>query len=101
MKEKKWRLKNRKIQKHLLIIHKHVIMFLKNWNQSKKRLILIVFDDMVADMEANDKVKSYHYSIVFERNKTEDFTRFYITMLFQRAKNHKIKRNALFYHENV
>ena len=31
---------------------------LKDYNQTKKRRVLIVFDDMIADMESNKKIKS-------------------------------------------
>ena len=34
---------------------------LKNYNPTKKRRVLIVFDDMIADMESNKKIKSYSH----------------------------------------
>ena len=34
---------------------------LEDYNPAKKRKVLIVFDDMIADMEANKKIKSYSH----------------------------------------
>ena len=34
---------------------------LKDYNPTKKRRVLIVFDDMVADMESSKKIKSYSH----------------------------------------
>ena len=42
---------------------------LKDYNPAKKIKVLIVFDDMIADMEANKKNMSYSHWIVFERKK--------------------------------
>ena len=58
---------------------------LENYIPAKKRDVLIVFDDMIADMEANKKLSPICYLIVFKRNKTQHFTCFYITILFQSA----------------
>ena len=43
------------MQRHFLIIHKQLMMSIKIIIQKviKKRNLLIVFDDMIADMEAN------------------------------------------------
>ena len=40
-----------------MIIHKQLDVYenLDDYNQTKKRRVLIVFDDMVADMESNKK----------------------------------------------
>ena len=73
-----------------------VYEYLEDYNSTRKRKVLIVFDDM----ESNKKL-SYHYYIVLKRKKTQHFTCFYITIFFQRAKNYKIKCNPLFYHENT
>ena len=58
---------------------------LKNYNPTKKRRVLIVFDDMIADMESNKKIKSYSHWIVFKKKKTQYFACFYITNLFKSA----------------
>ena len=34
---------------------------LKDYNPTKKRRVLIVFDDMIADMESSKKIKSYSH----------------------------------------
>ena len=58
---------------------------LEDYNPTKKRTVLIVFDYMIADMESNKKIKSYSCWIVFKTKKTQYFTCFYITILFQSA----------------
>ena len=50
-----------KIKNHLLIIHKQLRMSMKIWKIIKNRKRLIVFDDVVADMEANKKLESYSH----------------------------------------
>ena len=47
-----------KTQNHSLIIHKFDDVYenLEDYNRTKKRRVLIVFDDMVADMESNKKL---------------------------------------------
>ena len=47
--------------------------------------MLIVFDDMIADMESNEKYKFYCYWTVFERKKAQDFPCLYLKILFQTA----------------
>ena len=57
-------------------------------NPTKKGKVLIVFDDMIADMEANNKLSpifaiftnSNH--IVLKKQKAQPFASFYITILF-------------------
>ena len=39
-----------------MIIHKQLLMSMKIWKTIKKRKVLIVFDDMIADREANKKI---------------------------------------------
>ena len=60
----------------------HVYKNLEDYNPIKKTRMLIVFDDMIADMESN---KFYCYWIVFKRKKTQYFACFYIAVLFQSA----------------
>ena len=56
---------------------------LEEYNPTKKWKRLIVLDDMIADMGANKK--SYSYWIVSKKKKTQHFTYFHITILFQNA----------------
>ena len=44
------------MQRHLLIIHKQ-LMLSRKISKTKKRNVLIVFDDMITDMKANKKLK--------------------------------------------
>ena len=42
-----------------MIIHKQLTMFVTNlqdYNPTKKRTVLIVFDDMITDMESNEQL---------------------------------------------
>ena len=51
-----------------------------DYNPKKKRKLFIVFDDVIADMEA---IKTfYSHWIVFKWKKTQYLTCFYITILF-------------------
>ena len=49
----KARIEKEKILKHPLIIHKQFMMFMKI---QKKKRVLIVFDDIIAAVEANKKL---------------------------------------------
>ena len=51
---------------------------LEDYNPTKKRRMLIVFDDMIADIESNKKLSRK----VTEEEKTQYFTCFCITFLF-------------------
>ena len=58
---------------------------LEDYNPTKKRRVLIVFDDMIGDMEFNTdffSLLSFCRWIVFKRTKTQYFTCFYIKTLF-------------------
>ena len=46
---------------------------LEDYNPTKKRRVLIVFDDMIADMKSNKRIRSYSHLIVFKRKKTQFF----------------------------
>ena len=72
-------IKNFIIQKYFLIIHKQLMMPMKIWR------MLIVFDDMIADIESNKKIKSYCFRIVFKRRKPQYCNSLYIKILFQSA----------------
>ena len=58
---------------------------LEDYNPTKKRIVLIVFDNMIVDMESNKKIKSFSHWIIFKRKKAQYFTYFYITVSFQSA----------------
>ena len=58
---------------------------LDDYNLTKKRRVLIVFDGIIVDMESNKKLLSYCYRIVFKWKNAQYFSCFYITILFQRA----------------
>ena len=56
--KEKWDLNKQKFQRRLVDIHKQLMMFMKiyDYHAIKKRKLLIVLDDMIADMEANKKL---------------------------------------------
>ena len=56
----------------------------KDYNRTKKRKLLIVFDYMIEDMEASKKIKSYSHCIVLKRRNNQYFTCFCIAILFQK-----------------
>ena len=58
---------------------------LEDHTLTKKGKVLIVLDNMIADVDANKKIKSYSKWILFKRKKTSYFPCFYITILFQSA----------------
>ena len=57
---------------------------LEDYNSTKKRKVLIVFD-MIADIKANKKLSPISHCVFSKRNKTQHFTCFYIAVLFQSA----------------
>ena len=65
---------------HSLIMK--LIVFMKLW-KTKKRKVVILFDDMIADIESDKKIKFCSHWIVFKRKKTQYFSCFYFTILFQ------------------
>ena len=42
-------------------VYENVYEYLEDYNPTKKRRLLIVFDDMIADIESNKKIKSYSH----------------------------------------
>ena len=60
---------------------------IEDYNPNKKRKILIVFDDMIADMLSNKKPWSNSNWIIYQRQETKHFTCFYYTALFCCAKS--------------
>ena len=69
-------------------------------NASRKRTILIVFDDMIADIMANKKFLSIIKELFNYMQKIKYFSCFYQSVLFFCLKRCKIKFNTLFDHEN-
>ena len=60
----------------------------ENWedyNPTKNRRVLTVFNDMTADVESNIKLSPIVTELLFKRKKTHYFACFYIAILFQRA----------------
>ena len=72
---------------------------LEDYNPIRKKRVLIVFDDMIADMESNKKLSPLVTELIL-KEKTQYLACFYITVLFQSALNYKTKCNTLFYQEN-
>ena len=70
-----------------------------NYNPNRKRKILIVFDDMIADIMTNKKFQSIIKEL-FIRCRKLNFLFFYHSILFFRPKRRKIEFNALFNHAN-
>ena len=60
----------KKIQRHSLIILQKIMTSMKteDYNLKKKRKVLIVFDDMVADMEANKKLGTIVTELLNRKN---------------------------------
>ena len=60
----------KKIQRHSLIILQKIMTSMKteDYNLKKKRKVLIVFDDMVADMEANKKLGTIVTELLSRKN---------------------------------
>ena len=66
------------------------MMSIKIWktiNRTKERKVLIVFDDMKADMEPNKKLSPTITELFFKRKTTKHLACFYLTILFQSAQN--------------
>ena len=58
---------------------------MEDYNPTKKRIVLIVFDYMIADMEYNKKLRPIVIELFLKRKKTQYLSCFYITILFQIA----------------
>ena len=60
----------KKIQRHSLIILQKIMASMKteDYNLKKKNKVLIVFDDMVADMEANKKLGTIVTELLNRKN---------------------------------
>ena len=58
---------------------------LEDYNPTKKIRVLIVFDDMVADMESNKKLSPIVTELFLRGRKLNISRGFFITILFQSA----------------
>ena len=58
---------------------------LEDYNPTKKRKVLIVFDDMIADMKSNKTLGPIVAELFLRERKTQYFACFYITISFQSA----------------
>ena len=67
-----------------------------DYNPDRKRKVLVVFDDMIADIMTNKKFQA----IIYYMQKTKYFTCIYHSVLFFCSKKCEIKFNTLFDYEN-
>ena len=73
---------------------------IEDYNQGKKRKVLIVFDDMIADMINNKKLDSI-VTELFIRGRKRDISIVFITRsYFKVPKNVRLNSTHFFYHEN-
>ena len=72
---------------------------LEDYNPTKKRRVLIVFDDMIADMESNKKLSPIVIEL-FLRGKKLNILLVFISQSYFKVPKTKTKCNALFYHGN-
>ena len=66
---------------------------IEEYNLNKKRKILIVFDDMIADMLSNNK-------LIYQRKKAKNFSCFHHTIIFRCSKKYQTNFNTLSCYEN-
>ena len=69
-------------------------------NPSRKRKVLIVFDDMIADIMSNKKFQAIIKELFIRCRKLNISLIFYHTVLFLCSKRCQIKFNTLFDYEN-
>ena len=92
------------IQTHLLTFiecsntmnHVNILMIIDDYNPNRKRKILIVFDDMIADVMTNKKFQAVIKEL-FIRCRKLNISLLFITVLSACSKRREIK---LFDHEN-
>ena len=78
------------------------MIFIKNiegYNPNEKRKILIVFDEMIADMLSNKKLNPVVTGF-FIRDRKPNFSCVYYTILFCCAIRYYTKLYSLFYYQN-
>ena len=68
----------------------------KGLSNKKKRKVLIVFDNIIADMEANKKLSPIITDLFFKRNKTQHFTCFISQSYFKMSKATRINPTNYF-----
>ena len=81
------KLKNPKIQKTFIDYLQRIDDVwenLEDYNPTKKIKVMIVFDDMIADMKANKKIKSYSHWIVL-RSRKRDISLVFISQPYLKA----------------
>ena len=72
---------------------------IEKYNPNKKRKILIVFDNMIADILSNQKLNPI-VTELFIRSRKLNISLVFITILFCCVKKYLTKFCALFYYEN-
>ena len=72
---------------------------INDYNSSRKRKILVVFDDMIADIMTNKKFQAIIKEL-FIRCRKLNISIVFITVLFFCSKRCQIKFNTLFDYEN-
>ena len=73
---------------------------IEEYNPNKERKILIVFDDMYADMLSNKKLNPILTELFIRGRKLNISFGFYHTILFCCAKSYWNKLTTLFHYEN-
>ena len=58
---------------------------LEDYNPTKKSIVVMVFDDMIADMESNKKISPKVTELILRRRKLNISLVCFITILFQSA----------------
>ena len=71
---------------------------INDYNPSRKRKVLTIFDDMIADIMSNKKFQAITKELFIRCRKY--FSCFYHSILFFCSKKCKIEFNALFHYEN-
>ena len=66
----------------------------EDYNQTKKRKVLIVFDDMIADMESNKKLSPI-VTELFLRERKLNFLLVFYHNLISKGQDYKTKRNLI------
>ena len=72
---------------------------IQEYNPNKKRKILIVFDDMIADVLSNKTINPI-VTELFSRDRKLSFFFFFYTILIFCTKKYQAKFYALFYYAN-
>ena len=70
------------------------------YNPNRQRKVLILFDDMIADIMTNKKFQSIMKELFIRCGKNKYFTCIYHSVLFFCTKGRKIKFNVLFNYED-